>query len=374
MSTSRRGQMIPRGDRKWLLRVYIGRNAIGKRQYQSKMFEGSTSQASQALTKMLREDDTGTLVRPGKMTLLAYLQQWYATKVQISRSTLAGYKAHMKLYIIPTLGHLNLQEITPAVVQSTYNGLSEREMSPRVIEYSHTVLHQALAKAVKLGFLMRNPTEETERPAKTRREFTILSPQQMVTLLTSEKNRPLCTLWVLLLNTGLRPGEALALRWSDLEGDTLHVQRVLAKCPQGGFEVIEQKAKTDASMRAITLPISVLEALRKHRAASGQLHGYMFQNIRGNPMNPGSVRNAWKVALQRAKLSPNVRLYDTRHSHATALLNEGNVNLAWVSARLGHTSIRTTEAVYTRVMPEAHRSMADTMETILKKAANHGAS
>ena len=61
-------------------------------------------------------------------------------------------------------------------------------------------------------------------------------------------------------------------------------------------------------------------------------------------------------------------LYDTRHSRATALLNDGNVNLAWVSARLGHSSVQTTEAIYTRVLPEAHRAMADVMEAVFKRA------
>ena len=86
------------------------------------------------------------------------------------------------------------------------------------------------------------------------------------------------------------------------------------------------------------------------------------------PIDPNNVRSRWKSALKRASLPANVRLYDTRHSHATALLNDGNVNLAWVSARLGHTSVQTTEAVYARVLPEAHRQMADTMEQILQRA------
>ena len=68
-----------------------------------------------------------------------------------------------------------------------------------------------------------------------------------------------------------------------------------------------------------------------------------------------------------------MRLYDTRHSHATALLNAGNVNLAWVSARLGHTSVQTTESVYARVLPEAHRQMAEVMESVFERATQQRA-
>jgi len=88
----------------------------------------------------------------------------------------------------------------------------------------------------------------------------------------------------------------------------------------------------------------------------------------GSFLDPNNVRNRWTSALKRAGLPANVRLYDTRHSHATALLNAGNVNLAWVSARLGHTSVQTTQSYYARVLPEAHRQMAEVMENVLERA------
>ncbi len=156
-----RGQMIPRGDNKWLLRVYVGRDGLGKRKYVGETFEGTTHQARTALTKMLRSNDTHTLAAPVKITLTEYVEDWYKSKVQISESTLNGYKLHLKLYILPHLGHLKLHQITPPVVQAAYNALIEQKLSPRTIEYAHTVLHQALGKAIKLGYLVRNPTGDT---------------------------------------------------------------------------------------------------------------------------------------------------------------------------------------------------------------------
>lgn len=379
-----RGQMIPRGDNKWLLRVYVGRDGNRKRKYVGKMFEGTTAQARQALTKMLREGDTHTLAAPVKQTLAEYVDQWLASKVSISESTLNGYRLHLKLYILPHLGHLKLHEITPPVVQRAYNALIEAKLSPRTIEYAHTVLHQALGKAIKLGYLVRNPTEDTERPSKVEREFTILSPDQMVTLFKSEAKKRLLPLWLLLLDTGLRPGEALALKWSDLEGDLVRVQRVIVRQANGSYHLIERKAKTAKSLRPVTLSRSMIEALKEHRQQQARemlafgphyvRNDFIFASKVGSFLDPSNVRNRFKAALRRAGLPENVRLYDTRHSHATALLNEGNVNLAWVSARLGHSSTRVTEAIYAKVMPEAHRQMADTfegiMETARKKAAN----
>ncbi len=141
---------------------------------------------------------------------------------------------------------------------------------------------------------------------------------------------------------------------------------------------MEQRAKTQESLRAVTLSKSVVEALKEHRArqveemlAYGQQYhrrDFVFATRFGAFVDPNNVRTRWKSALKRAGLPTNVRLYDTRHSHATALLNDGNVNLAWVSARLGHSSVLTTEAIYTRVLPEAHRAMADVMETVWEQA------
>ena len=234
----RRGQMIPRGDRKWLLRVFLGRDPLGHKRYASKTIEGTTAQRRQELTRMLHEADKGALVAPSKLTLAAYVEEWYRTKVRVAESTLNGYRLQMKLYILPHLGYLRLHEITPLAVQDTIARLGDQGLAPRTIEYAYTILHQALKRAVKLGLLVRNPTEDTELPRQTRRAFTILSPEQMVNLLESEKGKPLYPLWLLLLGTGLRPGEALALKWSDLDGDTLRLQRVLVRNASGAYDEI----------------------------------------------------------------------------------------------------------------------------------------
>lgn len=374
----KRGQMIPRGDNRWLLRVYLGRTAEGQRKYTSKMIEGTTSQARQELTKMLRDGDTQTLARPSKMTLAEYVEEWFASKASISESTLKGYKLHLRLYILPHLGFLKLHEITTSRVQTTYNALRDTGFSPRTIEYSHTVLHQALKKAIQVGYLVRNPTTDAERPPKVERESTILSPKQMHALFQSERGRPFYAVWLLMLDTGLRPGEVFALKWADLTGDTLHVRRVIAKTLSGGYQILERKAKTKKSLRPVTLSVSAIEALKEHRRSQAEQmlafgpnyvrNDFIFASRLGSFLFPGNMRDRFKTALKRAGLPTTVRLYDTRHSHATALLNAG-VSLTTIADRLGHSSTRVTEAVYAKVMPETRREVAATMEGIFERAA-----
>jgi integrase len=362
----------------WILRVFLGRDGKGKRLYHGTTFEGSATGARRELTKMLSDVDTKTLVRPSQQTLKSFIKEWLKSKASVSDTTRDSYEYQLTQYVYPTLGHLKLSDINAPTIQRLYNAIRDQGLSPRTIEYTHALLSQALKKAVKLGLLGRNPADDTERPTKAARAFTILSAKQMVKLEESERGRRFYPLWVLLLSTGLRPGEALALRWADFEEDTVHVRRVLTRTLKGAYHIVENRAKTPQSLRAVTLPPSTVEALKVHRQrqveemlASGehyQRKDFMFATALGAHYDLNNVRTHWKSALKRAGLPKNIRLYDTRHSHATMLLNEGNVNLAWVAARLGHTSVTTTERVYTRVLPEAHKQMADTMQGIKDRA------
>ena len=127
---AKRGQLIPRGNRKWLVRVYVGRDASGKRKYHAKVFDGTKFDAQQHLTKLLRESDTNTLVTQSKLTVCEFLtgyptlaafdesrkakkpalRGWLGGKVDIGRSAREGYCRQLRLYALPTIGHLRLHE------------------------------------------------------------------------------------------------------------------------------------------------------------------------------------------------------------------------------------------------------------------------
>ena len=143
----------------------------------------------------------------------------------------------------------------------------------------------------------------------------------------------------------------------------MRVRRTLVSDGQGHYSVAESQAKTKESIRTVSLPRTTLEAFKTHRARQNaemllageryQRQDFIFAGKTGAWLSPDNVRKRWKTLLKRAGL-PKVRLYDTRHSHATALLTKG-VNLAWVSERLGHTDVKMTKDVYAHVLPEAHR-------------------
>ena len=371
---SARGQLIQRGERKWLLRVYVGRDSAGKRKYASQTVNGLKNEAQQLLTKMLHEGDTNTLVGSSKETLAEYLKRWLDGKLDIRPNTRYDYGVRIRADVLPAIGHLRMQDLTPFAINNLYSQLaSDRGHSPRTIRYTHSVLHHALEQAVEWGLLARNPTRSATLPRKIKRKGSVLTGDQVAGLLETAKADPLYALWCVLLTTGLRPGEALALRWADLRDGALTVQRTLVRDARGGYVILEGEAKTAESIRTVTLPPTAIQALERHKRSQAsdmmaagpryQRTDLIFATKIGTPFDHGSVRGRWKRLLKRAGL-PAIRLYDTRHTHATTLLTRG-VNLAWVSERLGHTDVRITKEVYAHALPEAHSQMADVMEQVL---------
>lgn len=378
---AKRGQLIPRGEKKWLVRVYVGRDQQGKRQYSAKTVQGTANEARQELTKMLREADTKTLVRRSTQTFSEYLEDWYKTKIDVTEQTLNSYKYLMEHHVIPPLGTLKLHEVSPHVLQSLYSDMKERKgLSPRTIRYTHAVLHQAFEWAVEPGKLLAaNPTARLKLPKKIKRAPTFLSAEQIAAVLEKTQGDRLYPLWHLLLHTGLRPQEALALKWGDFEHTKHGVQativRTVVNDGYGHFSV-RDTTKTEGSKRTVSIADSTWEVLqnhRRHQAQETMLIGerydrqeYVFATRVGRILDRTNVAQRWKTALRKAGIAIKARFYDTRHSHATTLLNNG-VDIALVSKRLGHRSIQTTLSHYAFLLPETDRKMAEVMEQVVKR-------
>lgn len=356
-----RGQIIKRGS-SYLLRVYLGQED-GKKQYLNRTVKGTISQARQELTRMLREVDTCTYVQPSNQTLADYMSEWLETKRgTVAESTFSDYSRLNNSYIVPALGKKKLSQISPMDVQLFYSGL---DLSPRSVRYVHSVLRQALGQAVKWNLLVRNPAEHAELPKRSHREIAVLSKEDAQAII--ETGDPL---WILLLTTGLRPSEALALRWEDLSDDRLSVQRALKRQKNGTYTV--GSTKTTGSKRTVSLPEVTVAALRRHKAAQAELRlkrgsrwedqDLIFPNGIGGVWDVSKIRRLWKKTLRDLEID-EVRLYDTRHTHATHLLASG-VDLKFVSDRLGHSSITLTADTYSHVLPETGKQIADTVQAM----------
>ena len=368
------GQLIERGDRTWLVRIYRGRNEAGKRQYLNKTVHGTKKQAQAELNRLLHQQDVGTLVEPTRETVQAFMQRWLDTsvKARVRPQTFTDYSYRVNKYILPSLGTRPLAALTPAVIQELYTSLTEQGLSPRMVRYTHSILHSAMEQATKWRQIPFNPSKLVDLPRQARSEKAVLTPAEAVRFLQAARSDPWYSLWCVLLYGGLRPSEALALRWSDLDGDKLRVQRVLIRKKGGGWTLDEPK--TSRSRRTVPLPSTAVEALRAQRVrqaeqrlsagAAWQDHGFIFAGETGQPLFLRNLtRRHFDRILAAANLPP-MNLYGLRHSSATLLLAAGE-HPKIVSERLGHSSVMLTLDTYSHVLPDMQQGAAAKLEALL---------
>jgi integrase len=366
------GQIIARGERTFLVRIYMGRDSEGKRKYYNHTVHGNKKDAQAYLNQVLRDRDLGLFTEPSRKTLNEYLDQWLETAVKsrVRERTYEDYVTLLARYVRGPLEGRRLSQITPMEVQALYTQMTERGLSARTVRYTHGVLRDAFQQAVKWQLLPRNPAQFVDLPRQEHHEMRAFSPEQATRFLEASQGDPLYPLFLLALTTGMRPGEYLALQWKDLNFETgaLSVCRTLAR--NGQFE----DPKTARSRRSVTLLPTVTQALRSHRAqqaawrlSQGPTYKNMdlvFASETGGPLNEHNlVRRHFKPILKAAGL-PNARLYDLRHTCATLLLAAGE-NVKVISERLGHASVALTLDTYSHVLPGMQQAAADKLQALL---------
>jgi integrase len=369
--------VIPRGKDKWLVRVFVGREN-GKRKYHSEMVSGKFSQADQKLTKLLSSMDQGSFVPKSGLTVGDLLYTWLAQKLSLKVKTRLDYDHRIKKDILPfPIAQVRLDAVTKLHISKLIGSLvSDRQLSPRTIRYTISILSQAFSAAIDWGLLYRNPCVGVELPRKTAQEMKWMTPAQTNQFLDHHTGHPWIALWRLLLTTGMRPQEALALKWEDLgDGKRLMIRRAIEERAKGERVVVDE-LKTDASKRNITLSSETLAALEAHRKRQlveiirrGEKYdrqGFIFATSTGTFPDIANVRKWWYKALEDAKL-PKVRLYDTRHTHITQLLSLG-VNVKAVASRSGHSNPVVLLNTYAHVLPEVEEQAASDLEVYLTAA------
>lgn len=372
---SARGQIIEKGKNRWLVRVPLGRDPqTGTRRYHNKTIHGTKREAQKYRTQVLTELDHGTHVEENRMTVWECLAMWLTTVAapRVSSRTYSDYRANLERYIKPKLGERRLQELRPFEIQSVYAAMLERGLSPRTVRAAHAPMRSALENAVKWQLIARNPAKLVDLPKRDRTERRVLTSDEARNFLAAAREDRLHALWVVLISTGLRPGEALALKWTDLDEDRLRVQRNLRRTKNGGWELADPK--TPGSRRTVTLPESALSALTAHRTAQARERlklgpdyqdlDLIFCTAKGTPLDiPGITRRHFRPLLEAAGLPP-IRLYDLRHTCATLLL-AANVHPKVVTERLGHSSVTLTMDTYSHVLPTMQDGPAEQLERLL---------
>lgn len=366
--------------------MYLGRGPDGKPRYRYFTVQPTREAAQALLIDALSKRLQGTYVAPTRMTVGELLDRWLAHVEARRPRTYPWYRYVVEAHLRPGLGHIPLQQLTPMDVDEHYarelrkgrkaDGWGKRAgdgLAPATVHAQHRVLRAALRQAVRWRLLASNPMDQVTTPEPGWKEHRALTAAQARTLMAvAEEHARYPELYVLAMTTGMRQGELLALRWSDLEIPLCYVRHALKRPHGGGWRL--EAPKTERGVRTIWLLPQAIEALERVRvrqqaekALAGdcyQDHGFVFSQPNGEPLDGHNIsQREFKHLLELARLPTSVRFHDLRHTAAT-LLREAGVDSITIQAILGHADLATTQR-YTAVVLDVLQDAAARLEGVL---------
>ena len=371
-----RGHITKRGKNSYTIVLSLGNDpATGKRKQHWESVKGTKKEAEKRLSELLTQLDTGAFVKPGKITVGEFGQQWLSDYVwpNLSPATARGYEFIVKKHLAPALGNIALNRLKPEAIQHYLSGKLKDNLSAKTVRHHYITLHGILQSAVKWGFLSRNPGDAVTPPRVKRPELTTWNEDDIHTFLEAAKDSPYYALFFTALYTGMRRNELLGLRWEDIDFmlGQIQVSRSL-QCLRSG-EIDFRPPKTASGRRSIALSASAILALKEHRekqsleramlGISENDSDLVFSQFDGKPLMPDSVTHAWIKLVRRAGVKP-IRLHDARHTHASLMLKQG-IHPKIVQERLGHASIQITLDTYSHVAPGLQEAAAKRFDELL---------
>jgi integrase len=382
------GSLRQRSPGTWELKFESGADpATGKRKTVYRTFRGTKRQAEARLVELQSEAARGALVDFSRETVGGFLARWdrdWAAN-NASGKTRWRWRQLIDNQLVPRFGGVPIQAIRPAHLVGLYAILGREgsvgggPLSARTVGHCHRLLRRALGHAVTWGLIPQNPAAVVRPPRVAEREIEIPSETEIAALLghLREHNQLFYAIAVLVLATGIRRGEACGLTWKDLDFGAcmLRVERSVEMTKEEGPKI--KSPKTRHGRRAISVPVSAVEALRAHwkaqqeerlalglgRAASDDP---IFTLSDGSPLKPDSLSALW---LRAAKaVGRPINLHSLRHHHASGLINAG-VDVLTVSRRLGHSNAQVTLTVYGHLYPNADDKAAQAVEAMFARVS-----
>lgn len=309
----------------------------------------------------------------GSLTVAAYLQEWLALLPgsQAGEATQGLYAQAVRLWLVPTLGHHRLDQLSPPDVRRAAQILQTRKLAPRTVQAAIRTLSTALNQAVQWKIIPDNPARGLRLPSPERTPPPVWTREQSRRFLAAAADTPDGPIWRLLLDTGMRIGEALALSRDDVDLDAgvVTVRRTLSRDRERHL-VIGQTTKTGATRR-VPLSPSTVAALRRHLRAvrEQQVAAVVWEDLQlvfpgpdGRVRADGTMRSRLARAIADSGVS-RLAMHGLRHTNATLLLQAG-VPITVVSARLGHRKVSMTLDVYAHVLEDMQEAATEAVEAL----------
>ncbi len=347
-------------------------------------------EANEYRRKKTVEVDQQTFVKPSNQPLGAYLDAWLESH-RVKRQTKEGYRNKIRLHVQPHIGRTPVNKVTPTLLNQLYRTLETKgspkpaqgPLSPRTVREIHTILSAAFSQAVHDGLITTSPTSKAKPPTTKEAaapEFTVWSSEELRAFLHAERDQTQYALWHFLASTGVRRGEALGIRWQDIDWETkTAVIRQTVGAIRG--KVIRESLPKSNKPRVIDLDRKTLDVLKAHRAAQAADRlslgsqwvdeGLVFARgsyrladgqTAGGPLHPERTSRLFKDRISKHKLT-DIRLHDLRHTWASLALKSG-VPVKVVQERLGHANPSITMNIYAHVIKGMQAEAAETVAAL----------
>lgn len=379
-----RGHIAKKGKTYYAV-IYEGINpATGKGRHRWHRAGTTRREAERLLADLVKRSHDGDYRAPEKITVGDYLERWRPTQRQpLAASTFSSYQRNIRLHVLPHIGSIPIQRLTPEDLDNLYalllsNGRRNKDggaLSPKTVRLIHGVIHKALADAHRKGSVARNVADLADPPrisTGARPKMKVWNAEELRRFLDLAEDHDLYTAFYVKANTGMRRGEVLGLTWRviDLDNSRLSVAQTVT-APD--YQLIVSDVKSAHSLRTIDLDARTVAVLRSWRKRQLEIYmqtgvrtddsGFVFARPDGDPLHPDYFSQAFERLIAKMDL-PRIRVHDLRHTHATLLLKAG-VPIKVVSERLGHASVAFTMQVYQHVLPGMQADAAETFGNIV---------
>ena len=359
------GHIVNRGKNTWGI-VLETQDKVGKRKQKWISFEGNKTAAKAMLRDLLHGQDNGDFVEPSKMTVAQFLSLWLDHKEgRVADKTLDRWQEIIDNHIDPAFGYLRIQDIDWQHLDAYYRKARKSGrldgkggLAERTLLHHHRLLDNAMKYAIKKKVRKDNPCEAADTPSPRGSKAHSLDKETIQAIINEARDHRLYAPVVVDYTTGLRRGELLGLRWSDIDftAGTLTVAQVVQVVKR---VVSFKEPKSERSARTLRLPAPTLEVLKTHQLEQKKFRlkiGKDYQNndlvfceVDGGVWHPDRFTGLFRGLVDRAGVKANFHLL--RHTHATELLAVGT-NPRLVSDRLGHSTVAFTLDVYGHVIPD----------------------
>jgi integrase len=377
------GHVRRRGARSWEIKFDLGADALtGKRRIRYVAFKGTKRAAEIELARLVSQNAAGEGVDPSKSTVAEFSERWerdWAT-ANVGPKTLERYRDLLRLYVKPNIGAVRIQKLRAVHLNELYSALlrsggkNGQPLSARSVGHVHRVLHRALGHAATWGVVSQNVASLVTPPPVPDNETEILTEDQIGTILRHLEGRTLRSIVSFLLGTGARRGEALALRWGDVnfQKNVVRIERSLEQT-KGSLRI--KSPKTKNGRRNVTISPWLVAELRAHRARQDERRlslgagrapdeAPVFAKWNGEVRSPSRLSQDFAAAMDALKI--DCTLHGLRHTHVSQLIAAG-LDVLTISRRIGHASPAITLNVYSHMFSNTDTRAAEIMEATFTK-------